>query len=60
MSPLYHKVLATTLQMASHHHGLALLLGYPVAYALTMSGPKLARDHVAARARALLGRHHRP
>ena len=40
-SPLYHKVFGTTLQMASITTVFALLLGYPVAYALTMAGPKL-------------------
>ncbi|AMN40500.1 ABC transporter permease [Rhodoplanes sp. Z2-YC6860] len=40
-APLYHKVLITTLQMTCTSTLLALLLGYPVAYALTVSGPKL-------------------
>jgi putative spermidine/putrescine transport system permease protein len=40
-SSLYHKVLWTTLQMAATTTAIALLLGYPVAYALTISGPKL-------------------
>ena len=40
-SSLYRKVLGTTLQMASLTTALALLLGYPIAYALTVSGPKL-------------------
>ena len=40
-SPLYHKVLVNTLKMSAITTVLALLLGYPVAYALTVSGPKL-------------------
>ncbi len=37
-SPLYAKVMLTTLKAASLATALALLLAYPVAYALTMSG----------------------
>ena len=38
-APLYHKVMATTLRTAVATPVLALLLGYPVAYALTVSQP---------------------
>lgn len=38
-APLYHKVMVTTLRTAVATTGLALLLGYPVAYALTVSRP---------------------
>lgn len=40
-TPLYHKVFANTLRMAITTTVLAVLLGYPVAFALTVSGPKL-------------------
>lgn len=40
-APLYHKVLGTTLKMSVLTTIVALLLGYPVAYALASSGPKL-------------------
>ena len=40
-TPLYHKVFVNTVRMAVTTTALALLLGYPVAFALTVSGPKL-------------------
>ncbi len=40
-SPLYTKVMLTTLKMASSATLLTLVLAYPMAYALTVSGGKL-------------------
>jgi putative spermidine/putrescine transport system permease protein len=40
-SPLYTKVMLTTVKMACISTALALILAYPVAYLLTMSGGKL-------------------